>query len=51
MFEMKFMRIMTGVIRIERIKNEVVRRRTRVKKKIKIRINKSVLRWVFIRKE
>ena len=44
-FEMKCLRSMTGVSRWDRIRNEVVRERTGVRRKLAARVDMNVLRW------
>ena len=44
-FEMKCLRSMCGVSRWDRIRNEVVRERTGVRKELAVRVDKNVLRW------
>ena len=45
MFEMKCLRSMTGVSRLDRVRNEVVRARTGVRKELATRVDMNVLRW------
>ena len=45
MFEMKCLRSMIGVSRLDRIRNEVVRARTGVRRELTARIDMNVLRW------
>ena len=45
-FEMKCLRSMTGVSRLDRVRNEVVRARTDVRREVAARIDKNVLRWI-----
>ena len=44
-FEMKCLRSMTGVSRLDRVRNEVVRARTGVRRKLAARVDMNVLRW------
>ena len=44
-FEMKCLRSMTGVSRLDRPRNEVVRARTGVRRKLATRVDMNVLRW------
>ena len=44
MFEMKCLRSMTGVSRLDRIRNEVVRARTGVKRELAATVDMNVLR-------
>ena len=44
-FEMKCLRSMTGVSRLDRDRNEVVRARTGVRRELAARIDMNVLRW------
>ena len=44
-FEMKCLRSMTGVSRLDRIRNEVVRARTGVRRELAGRVDMNVLRW------
>ena len=44
-FEMKCLSSMTGVSRLDRIRNEVVRARTGVKRELATRVDMTVLRW------
>ena len=44
-FEMKCLRFMTGVSRLDRVRNEVVRARTGVRRELKARVDMNVLRW------
>ena len=44
-FEMKCLRSMTGVSRLNRVRNEVVRARTGVRRELAARIDMNVLRW------
>ena len=46
MFEMKCLRSMTGVSRLDRVRNEVVKARTGVRRELAARIDMNVLRWV-----
>ena len=41
MFEMKCLRIMTGVCRLDRVRNEVARARTGVRKELAARVDKN----------
>ena len=45
-FEMKCLRSMTGVSRLDRVRNEVVRARTGVRRELATRVDKNVLRWL-----
>ena len=45
MFEMKCLRSMTGVSRLDRVRNEVVRARTGVWRELAARVDMNVLRW------
>ena len=44
-FEMKCLRSMTGVSRLDRVRNEVVRTRTGVRRELAARVDMNVLRW------
>ena len=44
-FEMKCLRSMTGVSRLYRVRNEVVRARTGVRRELGARVDMNVLRW------
>ena len=44
-FEMKCLRSMTGVSRLDRVRNEVVRARTGVRRELAARVDTDVLRW------
>ena len=44
-FEMKCLRSMTGVSRLDRIRNEVVRARAGVRRELATRVDMNVLRW------
>ena len=44
-FEMKCLRSMTGVSRLDRVRNEVVRTRTGVRRELATRVDMNVLRW------
>ena len=44
-FEMKCQRSITDVSRLDRVRNEVVRARTGVRKKLAVRVDMNVLRW------
>ena len=44
-FEMKCLRSMTCVSRLDRVRNEVVRARTGVRRELAARVNMNVLRW------
>ena len=44
-FEMKCLRSMTGVSRLDRVRNEVVRARTAVRRELAARVDVNVLRW------
>ena len=46
MFEMKCLRSMTGVSRLDRVRNEVVRARTGVRRELAARVDMNVLRWL-----
>ena len=43
-FEMKCLRSMTGVSRLDRVRNEVVRARTGVRRELAARVDVNVLR-------
>ena len=43
-FEMKCLRSMTGVSRLDRVRNEVVRARTGVRRELAARVDMNVLR-------
>ena len=43
--EMKCLRNMTGVSRLDRVRNEVVRARTGVRRELAARVDMNVLRW------
>ena len=45
MFEMKCLKSMTGVSRLDRVRNEVVRARTGVRRELAARADMNVLRW------
>ena len=45
-FEMKCLRSMTGVSRLDRVRNEVVRARTGVRRELAARVDMNVLRWL-----
>ena len=45
MFEMKCLRIMTGVSWLDRVRNEVARARTGVRRELAARVDTYVLRW------
>ena len=45
MFEMKCLGSMTGVSRLDRVRNEVVRARTGVRRELVPRVDMNVLRW------
>ena len=45
MFEMKCPRSMTGVSRLDRVRNGVVRARTGVRRELTARVDMNVLRW------
>ena len=45
-FEMKCLRSMTGVSRLDRVRNEVVRTRTGVRIELAARVDMNVLRWL-----
>ena len=45
LFEMKCLRSMTGVSRLDRVRNEVVRARTGVRRELAARVDMNVLRW------
>ena len=42
---MKCLRIMTDVSRLDRVRNEVVRARTGVRRELAARVDENVLRW------
>ena len=44
-FEMKCLRSMTGVSRLDRVRNEVVRARTGMRRALAARVDMNVLRW------
>ena len=44
-FEMKCLRRMTGVSRLDRVRNEVVRATTGVRRELAARVDMNVLRW------
>ena len=44
-FEMKCLRSMTGVSRLDRVRNEVVRAGTGVRRELAARVDMNVLRW------
>ena len=44
-FEMKCLRSMTGVSRLDRVRNEVVRARTGVRRELTARVDMNALRW------
>ena len=44
-FEMKCLRSMTGVSRLDRVRKEVVRARTGVRRELAARVDVNVLRW------
>ena len=44
-FGMKCLRSLTGVSRLDRIRNEVVRARTGVRRELAARVDMNVLRW------
>ena len=44
-FEMKCLRSMIGVSRLDRVRNEVVRARTSVRRELAARVDMNVLRW------
>ena len=44
-FEMKCLRSMTGISRLERVRNERVRERAGVRREMAVRVDMSVLRW------
>ena len=44
-FEMKCLRSMTSVSRLDRVRNEVVRVRTGVTRELEARVDMNVLRW------
>ena len=44
-FEMKCLRSMTGVSRLDRVRNEIVRARTGVKRELAAGVDMNVLRW------
>ena len=43
--EMKCLRSMTGVSQLDRVRNEVVRARTGVRRELAARVDTNVLRW------
>ena len=45
-FEMKCLRSMIGVSRLDRVMNEVVRTRTGVRRELAARVDMNVLRWI-----
>ena len=45
LLEMKCLRSMTGVSQLERVRNEVVRARTGVRRELAARVDTNVLRW------
>ena len=45
-FEMKCLRSMTGVSRLDGVRNEVVRARTGVRRELAARVDMNVLRWL-----
>ena len=44
-FEMKCLRSMTGVSQLDRVRSEVVRARTGVRRELAARVEKNVSRW------
>ena len=44
-FEMKCLRNMTGASRLDRVRNEVVRVRTGVRRELAARVDMDALRW------
>ena len=44
-FEMKCLRSITGVSRLDRVRNEVARARTGVRRELAARVDMNVLRW------
>ena len=44
-FEMECLKSMTGVSQLDRVRNEVVRARTGVKRELAARVDINVLRW------
>ena len=44
-FEMKCLRSMTGVSQVDRVRNEVVRVRTGMRRELAARVDTNVLRW------
>ena len=44
-FEMKCMRSMTGVSRLDRVRNQIMRVRTGVRRELTARVDMNVLRW------
>ena len=44
-FEMKCLRSMTGVSQLDRVRNEVMRSRTGVRRELAARVDMNVLRW------
>ena len=45
MFELKCLRSMTGVSRLDGVRNEVARARTGVRRALAARVDMNVLRW------
>ena len=45
MIEMKYLRSMTGVSRLDGVRNEVVKARMGVRRKLAARVDMNVLRW------
>ena len=44
-FEVKCLRSMTGESQLDRVRNEVVRARTGVRRELAVRVDMNVLRW------
>ena len=44
-FEMRCLRSMCGVSRLDRLRNDVVRRMTDVRRELAVRVDRNVLRW------
>ena len=44
-FEMKCLRSMTGVPRLDRVRNEAAKARTGVRRELAARVDMNVLRW------
>ena len=43
--EMKFLRSLAGVSRMDRVRNEVVRRRAVIERELASRVDQKLLRW------